>query len=50
MKGDNILTTDVFEINGDKANFAENLIEEEVVEFENFNLLFEKINELFNEE
>ena len=50
MKGDNILTTDVFEINGDKANFADNLTEEAVEEFENFNLLFDKIDELFNEE
>ena len=49
MKGSNILTTEVFEINGDKAKFAENLTEANTMHFENFNILFDKINGLFDE-
>jgi predicted ATP-dependent endonuclease of OLD family len=49
MKGDNILTTDVFEISGDKSSFS-NSVEQLGAEcFENFNILFNQIDNLFVE-
>jgi AAA15 family ATPase/GTPase len=47
MKGKNILTSNVFRIQGDKNKFANKLDELEAVEFENFKLIFETIQNLF---
>jgi predicted ATP-dependent endonuclease of OLD family len=49
MKGDNILTTTVFEISGDKTLFSVNINQIETKAFENFKLLFEEIDNLFIE-
>ena len=46
MKGESILGTDVFEIKGNKNNFSEICSNFEPVEFENFRLLFDKLNSL----
>ena len=46
MKGENILTTDVFEISGSKNNFSIDVNTEPQESFESFQILFEKIAEL----
>lgn len=50
IKGNNILTTNVFEIQGNKENFANNLDDLELECFENFRLIFDTIVGLFVEE
>lgn len=47
LKGDHILDTEVFDINGDKNKFADKLDDLEPVCFENFKLIFDKIESLF---
>ena len=49
LKGDHILDTEVFDINGNKNKFADKLDDLEQKEFENFKLIFDKIEELFIE-
>ncbi|MCG8207418.1 ATP-binding protein [Tenacibaculum finnmarkense genomovar finnmarkense] len=49
MKGDNILTTNVFEISGNKVQFSNDIDQANPVEFEGFNILFNEIDALFNE-
>lgn len=49
MKGDNILTTNVFEISGDKSSFSNSVEQLGVEYFENFNILFNQIDSLFVE-
>lgn len=49
MKGDNILTTSVFEISGNKTSFSININQFEPICFENFRILFEEIDNLFIE-
>ena len=49
LKGDHILDTEVFDIDGDKNKFADKLDDLEPKEFENFKLIFDKIEELFIE-
>ncbi|MEE9408244.1 MAG: AAA family ATPase [Polaribacter sp.] len=49
MKGDNILTTDVFEISGNKSLFSTTVNDAEIETFENFNLLFNEIDNIFAE-
>jgi hypothetical protein len=49
LKGDHILDTEVFDINGNKNKFADKLDDFEQKEFENFKLIFDKIEELFDE-
>jgi len=46
MKGESILGTDVFEIQGNKNNFSEICSDFEPDTFENFRLLFDKLNSL----
>ncbi|HEY9628317.1 MAG TPA: AAA family ATPase [Coleofasciculaceae cyanobacterium] len=46
MKGESILGTDVFEIKGDKNRFSEMCSNFNSSEFENFRLLFDKLNSL----
>ena len=50
LKGDHILDTEVFEINGDKNRFAENLDVLSPGCFLNFCLIFDKIESLFQEQ
>lgn len=47
LKGDHILDTEVFEIEGDKNKFANKLDELDPKEFKNFKMIYEKIEELF---
>lgn len=49
MKGRNVLTSNVFRIQGDKDKFTEKLDELEPECFENFKLIFDKIQHLFTE-
>lgn len=49
LKGDNILTTTIFEISGDKTLFSSNINQFEPIAFENFKILFEEIDNLFFE-
>ena len=47
LKGDHILDTEVFDINGNKNKFADKLIDLEPNEFVNFKLIFDKIVSLY---
>jgi predicted ATP-dependent endonuclease of OLD family len=49
VKGDNILTTTVFEISGDKTLFSSNINQFPSTAFENFRTLFTEIDNLFVE-
>ncbi|HHH53467.1 MAG TPA: hypothetical protein ENK91_07395 [Bacteroidetes bacterium] len=46
MKGSSILDTEVFKVNNGKDKFSKNINELDKQEFENFNLIFEQIEEL----
>ncbi len=46
MKGENILTTNVFEIKGNKNNFSTNVTNFDANSFQHFEVLFSKIKEL----
>lgn len=48
MYGRKILCTSVFEISGDKNNFSKKINDLDVKEFENFRILFEEIEKVFN--
>ncbi len=48
MYGRKILRTSVFEIAGDKNNFSNKIKDLDVKEFENFKILFEEIENVFN--
>ena len=46
MKGENILTTDIFEIQGSKDTFSTRVSQKPVEAFNHFEILFNKLNEL----
>jgi hypothetical protein len=49
VKGDNILTTEIFEIKGNTASVSESINDLDPVDFQNFKQIFEKVDELFVE-
>jgi predicted ATP-binding protein involved in virulence len=49
MKGDKIMTTEVYEVCGDKIKFAEKSCDFDDVEFEGFRMLFSRLADISNE-